>query len=70
MKKKIKISLSLIFFVLFISTPSYAYLDPGTLSIIFAFIVSIFTTILFYIRQIIKFVKEKIFKKKITPKSE
>ncbi len=70
MKQKIKLSLSVIFFVLFISTPSYAYLDPGTLSIIFAFIVSIFTTILFYIRQIIKFVKEKIFKKKITPKSE
>ena len=70
MKQKIKLSLSVIFFVLFISTPSYAYLDPGTLSIIFAFIVSIFTTILFYIRQIIKFIKEKIFKKKITPKSE
>tara|TARA_B110000037_G_C16900888_1_gene416156 strand:- start:173 stop:385 length:213 start_codon:yes stop_codon:yes gene_type:complete len=53
-----------------VSTPVYAYLDPGTLSIIFAFIVSIFTTILFYIRQIIKFIKEKIFKNKINPKSD
>ena len=53
-----------------VSTPAYAYLDPGTLSIIFAFIVSIFTTILFYIRQIIKFIKEKIFKNKINPKSD
>ncbi len=62
------ISLSITY--IFISTPSYAYLDPGTLSIVFAFIVSIFTTILFYMKQIIKFIKEKIFKKKITPKSE
>tara|TARA_Y100000768_G_scaffold275659_1_gene211254 strand:- start:2809 stop:3021 length:213 start_codon:yes stop_codon:yes gene_type:complete len=53
-----------------IITPAYAYLDPGTLSIIFAFIVSIFTTTLFYIKQIIKFIKEKIFKKKANPKSD
>mgnify|MGYP007072287010 FL=1 len=70
MNKKMKLSLSIITFIFFVSTPSYAYLDPGTLSIIFAFIVSIFTTILFYIKQIIRFIKEKVFKKKIISKSE
>ncbi len=62
------ICLTTIYFLTF--TPAYAYLDPGTLSIIFAFIVSIFTTILFYIKQIVKFIKEKIFKKKINSKSD
>lgn len=70
MNKKMKLSLSIITFIFFVSTPSYAYLDPGTLSIIFAFIVSIFTTMLFYIKQIIRFIKEKVFKKKIISKSE
>lgn len=56
---------------IFITTPAYAYLDPGTLSIIFAFIASIFATIIFYIKQIIMFIKEKILKIKNTnPKDE
>ena len=71
MNKNIKQQLCIITFVVLVSTPSYAYLDPGSLSIAFAFIVSVFTTLLFYIKTIIKFIKKKIFKKfSFTPKSD
>lgn len=49
---------------LFLVTPAHAYLDPGTFSIIISAIVSFFAAALFYIKNIIYFIKRRIGKMK------
>ena len=47
----------LIFFLL-ISNPAYAYLDPGTGSLILYFIMGLFATVIFYFKWIIYKIRE------------
>ena len=53
----IKMTKYLIFFLL-ISNPAYAYLDPGTGSLILYFIMGLFATVIFYFKWIIYKIRE------------
>tara|TARA_B100001250_G_C19772132_1_gene777686 strand:+ start:414 stop:590 length:177 start_codon:yes stop_codon:yes gene_type:complete len=55
--------LKIIFIFFIFSTPAYAYIDPGTGSLIVSFIVGIFTATYFYFKTIWLKLK-KFFKKK------
>ena len=67
MKKKINISIFVIIFSLILSTNSYAYIDPGSGSIILQAIIAAFagagTAITIYWKKV-KLFFSKIFKKK------
>ena len=63
---KIDLMLKFFFLILLFSTPAYAYIDPGTGSIIIAALVGAFSTGFFYIKNYWTKLKNFFSKKKDT----
>jgi len=52
-----QITLIIILLFIFVPSPIYAYMDPGTWSYIFSIIVALFAGMMFYIRIIVEKIK-------------